>query len=40
MLRIAGMIDHALTARDEATLARVKGEAEELGRRFPLYGTA
>ena len=40
MARIAGMIDTALTARDEATLARVKGEAEELGRRFPLYGIA
>ena len=40
MLRIAGMIDTALTARDEATLARVKGEAEELGRLFPLYGIA
>ena len=40
MLRIAGMIDTALTSRDEATLVRVKGEAEELGRLFPLYGIA
>ncbi len=40
MAQIAGMIDTALTARDEATLARIKAEAEALGRRFPLYGTA
>jgi glycine hydroxymethyltransferase len=40
MGRIAGMIDTALTARDEATLARVKREAAELGRLFPLYGVA
>jgi glycine hydroxymethyltransferase len=40
MGQIAGMIDKALTARDETTLAGVKRQAEDLGRRFPLYGVA
>ncbi len=37
MTRIAELIDEALTGRDEATLARVKGAVEELAGRFPLY---
>ncbi len=37
MVRIAQLIDEALTGRDEATLARVRGAVEELAGRFPLY---
>jgi glycine hydroxymethyltransferase len=38
MQLIAGLIDRALTARDDATLARVRAEAQELAGGFPLYG--
>jgi glycine hydroxymethyltransferase len=34
---IARLIDEVLTKRDEATIARVKGEVQELARAFPLY---
>lgn len=37
MVRVAELIDQALTGRDEATLARVKHEVEELAGKFPLY---
>jgi glycine/serine hydroxymethyltransferase len=37
MERIAGLIDRALTRPDEATLARVREEVEELSSTFPLY---
>jgi glycine hydroxymethyltransferase len=35
--RIARLIDEVLTKRDDATIARVKGEVKELTRAFPLY---
>jgi glycine hydroxymethyltransferase len=35
--RIARLIDEVLTKRDEATIARVRGEVKELTRAFPLY---
>jgi glycine hydroxymethyltransferase len=35
--RIARLIDDVLTRRDDATIARVKGEVRELTRAFPLY---
>ncbi len=37
MERIAGMIDRALTQPDDATLADVRREAEQLSDEFPLY---
>ena len=37
MVRIADLIDEALTRQDEATLARVRGEVEELSGSYPLY---
>jgi glycine hydroxymethyltransferase len=37
MVRIAELIDQALSRQDEATLARVKGEVKELTSAFPLY---
>ena len=38
--RVAELIDRALTHPDEATLARVKAEVEELTSAFPLYAPA
>jgi glycine hydroxymethyltransferase len=40
MNRIAELFDQVLTHRDEATIARVRAEAEELAGAFPLYGRA
>jgi glycine hydroxymethyltransferase len=40
MVRIAELIDRALSHQDEATLARVKGEVEEITGAFPLYQSA
>jgi glycine hydroxymethyltransferase len=40
MLRVAELIDRALTHPDEATLGRVKAEVEELTSTFPLYAPA
>jgi glycine hydroxymethyltransferase len=40
MVRVAELIDRALTQPDEATLARVKAEVEELTSAFPLYAPA
>src|SRR5437867_905976 len=37
MTRIAELIDQVLTRRDDATVDRVRGEAEELASGFPLY---
>jgi len=37
MMRVAELIDRALTHPDEGTLARVKAEVEELTSVFPLY---
>jgi glycine hydroxymethyltransferase len=37
MVRIAELIDTALTKRDDATLARVKRDVEEVASHFPLY---
>jgi len=37
MVKIAELIDRALTKQDEATLARVKGEVESMTAAFPLY---
>jgi glycine hydroxymethyltransferase len=37
MVRIAQLIDDALSGRDEATLARVRAQVVELTGRFPLY---
>jgi len=37
MVRVAELIDRALTHPDEGTLARVKAEVEELTSVFPLY---
>jgi glycine hydroxymethyltransferase len=37
MVRVADLIDEALTKQDEATLARVRGEVEELSASYPLY---
>ncbi|MGH7528116.1 MAG: serine hydroxymethyltransferase, partial [Gemmatimonadales bacterium] len=37
MVRVAELIDRALTRQDEATLSRVKAEVEELTSAFPLY---
>jgi len=37
MTRIAELIDEVLTRRDEATVARVLGEVEDLAADFPLY---
>jgi glycine hydroxymethyltransferase len=37
MDRIAQLIDEVLTAKDDATVARVRGEVEELASGFPLY---
>jgi glycine hydroxymethyltransferase len=40
MVRVAELIDRALSRPDEATLARVRGEVEELTSAFPLYQSA
>jgi glycine hydroxymethyltransferase len=40
MVRVAELIDRALARPDEATLARVRGEVEELTSAFPLYQPA
>jgi glycine hydroxymethyltransferase len=40
MVRVAELIDRALTNPDEATLSRVKAEVEELTSTFPLYASA
>src|SRR6478752_7751264 len=40
MVRVAELIDRALTQPDEATLSRVKAEVEELTSTFPLYAPA
>jgi glycine hydroxymethyltransferase len=40
MIRVAELIDRALTHPDEATLGRVKAEVEELTSVFPLYQPA
>jgi glycine hydroxymethyltransferase len=40
MLRIGEMIDRALSQQDDATLARVKAEVEEMTGAFPLYQSA
>ncbi len=40
MVRIAELIDRALTHQDEATLARVRAEVEEMTAAFPLYQPA
>jgi glycine hydroxymethyltransferase len=40
MRRVADLIDRVLTKRDEATIARVKGEVEALAANFPLYRRA
>jgi glycine hydroxymethyltransferase len=40
MVRVAELIDRALTRPDEATLGRVKAEVEELTSTFPLYAPA
>jgi glycine hydroxymethyltransferase len=40
MVRVAELIDRALTHPDEATLGRVKAEVEELTSAFPLYASA
>ena len=40
MIRIAELIDRALTHRDESTLARVRSEVEALTSAFPLYAPA
>ncbi|HEU4700294.1 MAG TPA: serine hydroxymethyltransferase [Gemmatimonadales bacterium] len=37
MVRIAELIDEALTKQDDATLERIRGEVIELARGFPLY---
>ncbi len=37
MVRVAELIDRALTRQDEGTLRRVKTEVEELSSAFPLY---
>jgi glycine hydroxymethyltransferase len=37
MVRIAGLIDRALTNPDEASLSRVKSDVEDLTSDFPLY---
>jgi glycine hydroxymethyltransferase len=37
MVKIAELIDRALTKQDDATLARVKGEVEAMTAAFPLY---
>jgi len=37
MIRVAALIDRALTHPDEVTLGRVKAEVEELTSAFPLY---
>ncbi len=37
MVRIAQLIDEALTGRDEPTLLRVRGAVEEMAGKFPLY---
>ena len=37
MRRIAALIDEALTSPDDETLARIKGEVEEMTSAFPLY---
>jgi len=40
MVRVAELIDRALTHPDEATLAQVRAEVEELTSVFPLYQSA
>ena len=40
MVRVAELIDRALTHPDEATLGRVKADVEELTSTFPLYASA
>jgi glycine hydroxymethyltransferase len=40
MLRIAELIDRALSKQDEATLARVNAEVKEMTGAFPLYQSA
>jgi glycine hydroxymethyltransferase len=35
--RIGRLIDEVLTRRDDATIARVRGEVKELTQAFPLY---
>lgn len=37
MVRVAALIDQALTARDEAVLHRIRGDVEGLASGFPLY---
>lgn len=37
MVRVAQLIDEALTTPDDATLARVRGDVHELARKHPLY---
>jgi len=37
MERVAELIDEVLTKRDEATVARVKGQVREMAEEFPLY---
>jgi glycine hydroxymethyltransferase len=37
MLRVAHLIDAALTATDDAMMALVRGAVEELAGHFPLY---
>jgi glycine/serine hydroxymethyltransferase len=37
MIRIAELIDRALTHPDETTLAQVNGEVEEMTSIYPLY---
>jgi len=39
MRRVAELIDLALTRPEEATLARIKAEVEELSAAFPLYAS-
>jgi glycine/serine hydroxymethyltransferase len=40
MVQVAELIDRALSRPDEATLARVRSEVEELTSAFPLYQSA
>jgi glycine/serine hydroxymethyltransferase len=40
MTRIALLIDRALTGQDEATLAAIRAEVEDLAALFPLYRRA
>jgi hypothetical protein len=40
MVRVAELIDRALTHPDEGNLGRIKAEVEELTSAFPLYAPA